>query len=269
VLEARSPIFPCNGIRFVPGPLRFHHNDAVALGPFLFLSGSVKQKTRRKSPTAPFPIMTLLPLIRYSSPSRTAIVDAERVSLPASGSVMANPMMAFPSATGARNFCFCSSVPNSRNSSAPKETEQSCCPSPGSTFQNSSRMMACSRNPSPAPPHSSSMKTPKNPSSPAFLNQLGRKGLILIALSRDILELSQGELPGRLPNIPFVPKIVQNPCFSPKSMRFFEQCQKGLQMSGKIPVSVPILSPSPDDGVCHLSRGLLSFDLFDNFRDEK
>lgn len=61
-----------------------------------------------------------------------------------------------------RYFVFWFSVPNRRNFSVPEVTGQSSWARPQSTFRNSSRIRACSRNPKPAPPYCSLMKASKN-----------------------------------------------------------------------------------------------------------
>ncbi len=65
----------------------------------------------RKSARVPLVMNILVPEITHSSPSRTAVVRAAEMSLPASGSVMAAPMMASPVVSGGRYRRFCSSVP--------------------------------------------------------------------------------------------------------------------------------------------------------------
>ncbi len=52
-----------------------------------------------------------VPFSTHSSPSRTAEVATAVMSLPASGSVMAAPMIASPAASGGRYFLFWASLP--------------------------------------------------------------------------------------------------------------------------------------------------------------
>jgi hypothetical protein len=66
------------------------------------------------------------------------------MSLPASGSVIAAPIMAFPCGMGGMYFFFCSSVPKFWINSVPNAARRTH-PHPGSTRQNSSVMSAASK----------------------------------------------------------------------------------------------------------------------------
>ena len=143
VSEQRSPILPCMGSALYPSLSVSTINMLCCLD--RGASGLVKAKTSMNVPLVPLPIITLDPLRTHSLPSFTAVVATARVSEPASGSVMANPMTASPVKIGSSHFSPCSSVPKRINSSAPKVNEQSCWLIPGSTFQNSSITIACSR----------------------------------------------------------------------------------------------------------------------------
>jgi len=90
-------------------------------------------------------IHILLPLTTHSSPSFSAVVETEETSLPVSGSEMAEPMMASPSAMGGRYSSFWSSVPNATMASLPNAVPRTDPPTPGSAAYNSSMMMATSR----------------------------------------------------------------------------------------------------------------------------
>ncbi|MNL42371.1 hypothetical protein D3C87_1648240 [compost metagenome] len=73
--------------------------------------GSVLQATRTMSQLRPLLIKVLLPLMTYSSPSRTAVVRAAFRSLPLPGSVMPRARMVSPLQMFGSQRCFCSSVP--------------------------------------------------------------------------------------------------------------------------------------------------------------
>ena len=60
-----------------------------------------------------------VPLITQQSPSRTAAVRMAPASLPADASVSAHAASVSPRASGARYFCFCSSVANMAMCAAP------------------------------------------------------------------------------------------------------------------------------------------------------
>src|SRR4030043_934421 len=115
------------------------------------------------------PVMNVfVPLMTYSFPSKVALVLIEETSLPASGSVMAAPVKAFPWIKGGNHFFFCSSVPKRRTISEPKIPDKTKWAIPGSTRQNSSLMRQCSKNPNPGPPYFSGMNTPIKPRPQAF-----------------------------------------------------------------------------------------------------
>ena len=64
------------------------------------------------SATGPLVIQFLMPLMTKSSPSGSAMVFCAAASQPASGSESAKQPSSLPDASGTRNSCFCSSVPN-------------------------------------------------------------------------------------------------------------------------------------------------------------
>ena len=72
-------------------------------------------KTTMYFATGPDVIQAFLPLSVYVLPSadRTALARIVAASDPDCGSVSAYAPFTSPEATGFRNFCFCSSVPNS------------------------------------------------------------------------------------------------------------------------------------------------------------
>ena len=69
------------------------------------------QTTHTMSHCRPLLMKVLLPLMTYSSPSRTAVVRTAFRSQPAPGSVIAMARMVSPEAQRGSHFCFCSSVP--------------------------------------------------------------------------------------------------------------------------------------------------------------
>ena len=73
------------------------------------------------SATGPLVIQFLMPLMTQSSPSALAMVFCAAASEPASGSDSAKQPSSLPAASGARNSCFCSSVPNLRSGSHTSE----------------------------------------------------------------------------------------------------------------------------------------------------
>ncbi|MNV89838.1 hypothetical protein D3C71_1841690 [compost metagenome] len=77
-------------------------------------AGSVLQTTRIRSAVSPLLMKVLLPLMTYSSPSRTAVVRTAFRSLPVPGSVMAMARMVSPEAAPGSHLRFCSSVPARR-----------------------------------------------------------------------------------------------------------------------------------------------------------
>ena len=83
---ALSPILPFMGVAVIPG------RSASTMMRLCRLwgegaSGSVRQKTAMKSQMVPFVMNILFPVITHSPPSSTALVLAEDMSVPASGSV--------------------------------------------------------------------------------------------------------------------------------------------------------------------------------------
>ena len=58
-------------------------------------------------------IRVLAPSSTYPGPSRRAVVAIAATSDPASGSVIANAVITFPSAIGPSHRCFCASDPAS------------------------------------------------------------------------------------------------------------------------------------------------------------
>ena len=106
-------------VRLKPWPVCLNEKDAVALR----FGGPIRMgqaENNRKLATEPLLIITLLPLITYSSPIPYAEVMTEAASLPASGSVIENPVTQSPLAKGGRYFFFCSSEPKRINCSDPK-----------------------------------------------------------------------------------------------------------------------------------------------------
>ncbi|MBW2249410.1 MAG: hypothetical protein JRF60_01955, partial [Deltaproteobacteria bacterium] len=73
-------------------------------------SGSVWQNTNSTSARFPLVANILVPLITHWSPSLTAVVTAPVTSHPASGSVMAVPIMASPATSFGNSVSFCSCV---------------------------------------------------------------------------------------------------------------------------------------------------------------
>ncbi|MNT74057.1 hypothetical protein D3C72_2128330 [compost metagenome] len=67
--------------------------------------------TMTRSAVRPLLMKVLLPLITYSSPSRTAVVRTALRSLPVPGSVMAMARMISPEQMPGSHCCFCSSLP--------------------------------------------------------------------------------------------------------------------------------------------------------------
>ncbi|MCY1225205.1 hypothetical protein D9M72_373950 [compost metagenome] len=64
-----------------------------------------------RSQFKPLLMKVLLPLMTYSSPSRTAVVRSAFTSEPPPGSVMATARICSPAQMPGSHFCFCSSVP--------------------------------------------------------------------------------------------------------------------------------------------------------------
>ncbi|MNY12672.1 hypothetical protein D3C86_1457670 [compost metagenome] len=86
-------------------------STAIRLMPLAPAAGSVLHTTITRSAVRPLLMKVLLPLITYSSPSRTAVVRTAFRSLPVPGSVMAMARMISPAQMPGSHFCFCSSLP--------------------------------------------------------------------------------------------------------------------------------------------------------------
>jgi hypothetical protein len=86
---------------------------------------------------------------------------------PASGSVIAKPIVLDPSASDGSQRCFCSSVPN-RPITVPQMAGETTIISSGQpAAPSSSRTIDSSTIPPPPPPYSSGRLTPMNPALPA------------------------------------------------------------------------------------------------------
>ena len=140
------------------------------------VSGSVRAKSSTVPAKPPFVIHCFEPVIDQPSPVATAAVRSAPASEPASGSVSANAPIASPRASGGTKRLRCSSVPKVRIGSV---TALVCTatvtPTPASARESSSSTRMYERKSAPAPPYSSGMQTPSNPSSASFPNSSGGK----------------------------------------------------------------------------------------------
>ncbi len=116
---------------------------------------------------------TLLPVISYASPRRSARVVIRKVLLPASGSVTAKQSFSFPVAMAGRNRCFTASEPFRRmqTASIPVRTSSVLAGRPAPDSSSSPRARA--RSPSPEPPYASGIRLPISPSSASACQSSG------------------------------------------------------------------------------------------------
>ncbi len=127
----------------------------------------VRTSSRHSSQYGALVVHTLAPVTTYSSPSRTARVRIEVVSVPASGSVTPNATCSSPVATRGRTSAASSGDPYRRTGSIPKidrwTAEQPFIAAPDAAI--SSSMIDASVMPRPPPPYSSGMAMPTQPPS--------------------------------------------------------------------------------------------------------
>ena len=97
------------------GSPRASPRPTIRLTPLAPAAGSVLHTTMIRSAIRPLLMKVLLPLMTYSSPSRTAVVRTAFRSLPVPGSVMAMARMISPVQRRAATCCFCSSVPSAQD----------------------------------------------------------------------------------------------------------------------------------------------------------
>ena len=81
--------------------------------PLVPAARSVTAITTITSPTRPWVVNVFEPFSTQQSPARAAVVRMPAASLPDVDSVSPQAPIFSPRASGARNVCFCSSVPNS------------------------------------------------------------------------------------------------------------------------------------------------------------
>ncbi len=127
--------------------------------------GVVRTSSRHISQNGAFVVHTLAPVTTYSSPSRTARVRMEVVSVPASGSVTPNAMWSSPDATRGSTWATSSGEPWRRTGSRPKidrwMAEHPFMAAPDAAI--SSSITDASVMPWPPPPNSSGMAMPTHP----------------------------------------------------------------------------------------------------------
>ena len=89
---------------------------------FSWRGASRSVRTMVQNESAPWepPMKILVPLITYSSPSRTASVCVEARSEPASGPVRSCQVTVSPRKIGGRSRRFCSSLPQTRMLAPPR-----------------------------------------------------------------------------------------------------------------------------------------------------
>ena len=80
--------------------------------PLYVVPGDVRARRHIQSACTPLVMNILLPLITYSSPTRSALVRIDATSDPAPGSVTAIEQTASPRMAGSRNFFLSSCDPN-------------------------------------------------------------------------------------------------------------------------------------------------------------
>ncbi len=120
--------------------------------------GLVRAKTRMKSASSAKVHHILEPVMTHSSPSRSARVETAAASEPASGSERAKAPRYSPRAMGGRYWRFCSSRAWRNPSPFPRAMMLA------TLIQaraSSSVTRAYSKEPSPSPPYSGSMRMPK------------------------------------------------------------------------------------------------------------
>ncbi len=130
-------------------------------------SGVVRTSRRHISQYGALVVHTLAPCTTYSSPSRTARVRIDVVSVPASGSVTPNATCSSPEATRVSTSLASSGDPWRRTGSIPKIdrwiAEQPFIAAPDAAI--SSSITDASVMPCPPPPNSSGMAMPTQPPS--------------------------------------------------------------------------------------------------------
>ena len=164
----------------------------IRLTPFAPAAGSVLQTTMIMSQFRPLLMKVLLPLMTYSSPSRTAVVRIAFRSLPPPGSVMAMARIVSPRQISGSHCCFCSSVPRRTMYGA----MMSECRPTGRTrdaraVQLFGEHAAWPKSP-PPPPYSAGRVAHSRPSRPAF-SQVSRStaGLVPFGLARQAFALEE------------------------------------------------------------------------------
>ncbi|MCY1231747.1 hypothetical protein D9M72_442070 [compost metagenome] len=145
----------------------------IRLTPLLPALGSVLQATSTMSQFRPLLMKVLLPLMTYSSPSRTALVRIDFRSEPVPGSVMAMAMMVSPRQILGSQRCFCSSVPKrTMYGAVMSECTDRLKPETPERCSSSASTQEWPKSP-PPPPYSVGTVTHNSPSRPA-LSQVSR-----------------------------------------------------------------------------------------------
>ncbi|MCY1547362.1 hypothetical protein D9M68_834160 [compost metagenome] len=126
------------------------------------------QTTMHRSEMKPLLMKVLLPLMTYSSPSRTAVVRTALRSLPVPGSVMAMDRISSPEQAPGSQRCFCSSLPlRAMYGAMTSECMPKLAPDRPARAYSSLNTATWPKSP-PPPPYSVGRVMPSRPSRPAF-----------------------------------------------------------------------------------------------------